>query len=95
MEDILKETGKQVPALVVLVVLTWLYLKQQSEARKDYIGSIKAIHSENMEARSLSRDVMKENSLVGRQTNEALTTMTVAIKSLEGELNRSNGHQPK
>lgn len=93
MEDILKETGKQVPALVVLVVLTWLFLKQMSESRSEYLASIEVMHKENLEARSLSREAVKENTLVTGHTNECLINMIAAIKALEHELNRTNGHK--
>lgn len=98
MEDLLKESVKQVPALVVLVVMAWLlinlFLKQAAETRRDYLESFKVMHGENLEARALSREAVKENTVVSREANESLLNMTSAIRALEVEIHRMNGHKP-
>ncbi len=76
----LLEIGKQVPSLVVLCVLTWLFLKQSAEARTEYLGSIKMVHDENVEARTISQAVIKDNTIA---TLAMTATFHQLIKTVE------------
>lgn len=78
----LLEIGKQVPALVVLCVLTWLFLKQSGEARAEYLASLKMMHDENVEARAVSREVIKDNTA-------ATLAMTKTLIELIGTVEHS------
>lgn len=83
MEEILKETAKQVPALVVLVIQSWMHLKAQSESRREFISMIREIHDENVAARELTREVIKENTT----SNNNLTN---AVQQLEQRIRQSH-----
>lgn len=77
------EIGKQVPSLVVLCVLTYLFLKQMGEARSEYLASLKMMHDENLEARTVSRSVIKDNTIATQDMTVALTKLVDAVGKLE------------
>ena len=97
MEDIFKESARQVPALVIVVVLCILFAKsgaiviksflsQQTESRSEYIKTIERFHSENMEARNQNRQTIHENSQAGDRQTQALHELTNEVRELRGSL---------
>lgn len=97
------EVAKQVPALAVLCLLCWLFLKQLSESRnasskelaesrKAFIDTIKEMNAENLKAREESREVIRENTSAAKENNLALQQLTLAVGALEQET-RNNGRE--
>lgn len=97
MEDLLKESAKQVPALVVVAGVCILFAKsgalvvksflaQMTEARGEYLKAIERFHSENMEARSLSQTTIQRNSTASDNQTEALHALTSEVKELRDAL---------
>jgi hypothetical protein len=77
-EKIIEKVGDQAPSLVVLVGVVWLFLKHMTEIRiatitvinqmqREWTESLKGIHAENMEARALSREAIKDNTTATRE----------------------------
>jgi len=86
MEEIIKEAAEQVPALVIVVVLCFMFLRQQSEARGEYLKSIERFHADNLDARNENRETIHANSeATGKQT-AALHELTTEVKELRGSL---------
>ncbi len=90
MEEYLKEAIKQVPALVVMLVLVRIlvvsFMKQLTESRTAYVEAIENCHSENIEARKLDRETIKENSNSVTQQTMALRELTQEVKELRAGL---------
>lgn len=97
MEEVFKESARQVPALVIVVVLCILFarsgalviksfLAQQTESRQEYMKAIERFHGENLEARAANRETMKENTVVSQKQTEALHDLTEEVKELRGSL---------
>lgn len=97
MEEVFKESARQVPALVIVVALCIMFAKsgaaviksflgQQSESRAEYLKAIDRFHQENLEARSANRETLHENSLVNQKQTEALHELTAEVKELRGSL---------
>ena len=78
MENLISEAIKQVPDLVVLCFIVKVFLKQMSETRLEYIKSIDQNQREHIEARSATRDVVRENTI-------ALVKLTGAVEALQRE----------
>lgn len=76
----LLEIGKQVPSLVVLCVLTWLFLKQSSEARGEYLSSFKMMHDESIEARIITREVIKDNTVATLAMTKTIQQLISAVE---------------
>lgn len=97
MEEVLKESAKQVPALVIVVVMCVMFarlggtviknfLAQQSEARSEYIGAIQRFHADNLTARVENRQTIQENSVATGKQTAALNELTSEVKELRGNL---------
>lgn len=97
MEEVFKESARQVPALVIVVVLCIMFarsgsaviksfLAQQSESRAEYLKAIDRFHQENMDARNESRQTVHENSLATGKQTDALHELTNEVKELRGNL---------
>lgn len=97
MEEVFKEAARQVPALVIVVVLCIMFAKsgaaviksflgQQSESRAEYLKAIERFHSENMEARNENRQTIHENSAATGKQTDALRDLTSEVKELRGSL---------
>lgn len=82
MENILLETAKQIPALSVLIVLVWIFVKHIENANAATRETIMEIHKENMEARSAQRETIRENTAAGKDNTIAMTKLTGAVESL-------------
>lgn len=82
MENTLLEAAKQIPALSVLVVLVWLFVKHIEYANSAMRETIMEIHRENMEARITQREVIKENTTAGKENTIAMTKLTGAVENL-------------
>ncbi len=81
METVITEVAKQVPALAVLSFIVWAFLKHLSEQRAEFIAVVRDIQRENLEARSLSRDAIRENTIETRHTTEALNLLSNAVRA--------------
>ena len=97
MESILKEAATQVPALVILCFLAWIFaksdalvvsafLKQMSESRAEYLKAIERFHAENIEARALSRTTVAENTIANDKQSEAIQELTLEVRELRSTL---------
>ncbi len=93
MEQVLLETGKQIPALTVLCVLVFLFIRHiegNNAAMRTTIENnnasmretIMEIHKESMEARITQREVIRENTAAGKDNTIAMTRLTGAVENL-------------
>lgn len=82
------EIAKQVPALAVLAFVVWTFLRHMAESRAEFLAAIKQIQQENLEARILSRDVIKDNTVATRVMTECMVKLTDTVNKFEGDLNR-------
>jgi len=84
--ELLEKIGNQVPALAVLVVVVWLFLKASSEqrgewmksqdlSRSQWLATFNDMHKEHLDAREQSRLVLKCNA-------EAMESFAVAITTI-------------
>jgi hypothetical protein len=96
--EILEKIGQQVPALAVLVVVVWLFLKASSEQRTEYLktqgdsrdqwlGTIKEMHLEHLDAREQGRVVLKANAM-------AMESVAVAIAGRDRARDARLTHEP-
>lgn len=90
MELVWKNAVAQVPAVTMIVVTVWLFLKNASEARSEFIDAIKRMHSENMEARALSRETIKANSEAAKAHAQAISNLNHEVKFLADVMSRFN-----
>lgn len=85
MDPFFIEIAKQVPSLGVLAIIVWLFLKNTSESRTEmleglktmeaeYLRTLKEIQAENIDARTLSREAIRDNT-------SALTKLSECINS--------------
>lgn len=97
MEEVLKEAAKQVPALLVLCGMAYVFakagssvvtafLQQASEARTEYLKAIDRFHGENMEARAASRKTISENTEANERQSQAITELTMEVRELRSAL---------
>lgn len=82
MEQTLIEAAKQVPSLAVLSVIVWLFIRHIEAAGKAWRDTVIDIHRENLEARTASRDTIKENTLAGIQNTKAIADLTNVVGEL-------------
>lgn len=97
MEEILKECARQVPALVILVILAYVFAKsgavvvkaflaQMSESRAEYLRAIDRFHADNLEARSASRLTVAENTIASDKQSAAINALTLEVRELRQTL---------
>ena len=82
MENTLLEAAKQIPALTVLIVLVWIFVKHIEAANAAMRETVMEIHKENMEARITQREVIRENTHAGKENTVAMTKLTGAVENL-------------
>lgn len=82
MENTLIEAAKQVPSLVVLSVIVWMFIQHIKESGKEWRNTVIDIHRENLEARNASRETIKENTVAGMQNTKAVAELTAAVGEL-------------
>lgn len=93
MEEILKECARQVPALVILVILAYVFAKssaamvtafldQMSQSRAEYLKAIDRFHDDNLEARAVCRQVMTENTIATDKQAAGIAALTLEVREL-------------
>lgn len=82
MEATLVEAAKQIPALTVLIVLVWIFVRHIEGTNAAMRETVMEIHKENMEARVAQREVIKENTTAGKENTIAMTRLTGAVENL-------------
>ena len=98
MEEVFKEAAKQVPALLVLCGMGYVFAKageavvksflvQMSESRAEYLKAIDRFHVESMEARGLSRATVAENTIAADKQSEAIHELISEVRELRSSLN--------
>jgi len=76
MEQLLLEASKQVPALVVLVIVVAMFLRSIERIITSFRETVVDIHKENREDRAQSRAAIQENTLATGRLTEAVRAMT-------------------
>ena len=78
---------EKVPEMAALLLLVWLFLKAQTESRKEYLVSqerfvliMQEEHKENMSAREVSRAVITENTRSNMELTSAVRALEIRIK---------------
>lgn len=97
MEELLKETAKQVPALVVLVLLSIVFgkaaglvissfLKQLSETRSDYLNQSNAARNDYLQAIDHFRtEILTERNVardIIKENTVALNALSIEVREL-------------
>lgn len=62
------------------------YLQRSSEARGEYLNAIDRFHSDNLEARKLSREAMNENTRAADHQSAAVHELTIEVRELRSQL---------
>lgn len=102
MEEILKETAKQIPALTVLAYLTYLFLKHLA-VRDATLSLLLSTHAKAAELAgviiSANTKAMAENTRALDEMRRSLSTAAVSIQTVgtkieEGIKTSNNGNKP-
>ena len=82
MNDILEHALNQVPSLVVLVLVVWIFLKHLKERDAAYYAEMAKINSEGLEARLETRKVIEHNTAVIEKNTETRGELLQAIREM-------------
>ncbi len=80
METFLKSLEKT-PELLALVVLVYLFLKSQSESRREYVASLQEMHADSVKAGEASRECIRENTRSNNELSNAVSSLERTIKT--------------
>ena len=105
MEDLLKESLKQVPALAVVVMLCTLFIKssstlidrflaQQSESRAEYLKAIEHLQGENIDCRLAIREAVVAGTAASEKQTNALNDVCEEVRQLRSSVNSALRHLP-
>lgn len=83
--ETLLELGKQVPALAVLVVVVWVFVRHIEKTQEHNRDTWREMQSENINARAESREVIRENTISAKQNTQAVNELTNAVRLLESK----------
>lgn len=80
--SILLEAAKQVPALVVLCYVVWMFLGKLTlfidglkTMQKEHIGAISSMTKEHLDARAQSREALRDNTEAMKQNTQAMSAL--------------------
>lgn len=89
MEELIKkalsEAIQQVPGLVVLTVVVWMFIKVIFRFIKhieDRGKVMEELHREHIDARALSRQAINDNTETMRATTNAVASLTAVVEQL-------------
>lgn len=60
--ELIKQLALQVPALVVLAIIVYVFLNHIKDSQDNSLKRMSEMHDENMEARHQSRDIIQKNT---------------------------------
>ena len=105
MEEVLKESLKQVPALAVVVMLCTLFIRssstivdrflsQASEARAEYLKAIEHLQGENIDCRLAIREAVSSGTAASEKQTMVLNDMCEEVRQLRSSVNSALRHLP-
>ena len=83
MEKLLTEVGGQVPSLVVLVVVVWMFLRFMHEMRKEFSETMSSLNQEHINARKITHEIIERNTLALLSNVEGTQKLSSRIAMLE------------
>ena len=86
MESILAEAAKQVPALSLMVVVIWLFMRHLAERDRESRETYKELISEHIDARAQSRIVIQHNTEAMQQGAEIRSELANVLKEVKERL---------
>lgn len=86
MDDLLKEAAKQAPALALMVVVVWMFIKHLASRDASMRDGYKTMFNEHLDARNESREVIQENTKALRENAETRGQVTEVIRQLKEKL---------
>jgi len=78
---------EKAPELAAVLLMVRFFLHAQDGARKEFLANLASMHQDNMNARHDNRETIRENTVVGRETNTLLSGLTHAVKELDRRIN--------
>lgn len=85
------EAIQQVPSLVVLGVIVWLFIKVIFRFIKhieDRGQIMQELHKEHIDARELARQAINDNTATMRANTQAITTLTSVVDRIKNSNQR-------
>lgn len=79
MEELLKETAKQIPALTLFSAVLCYLVRMFLNTMRERDETIIELHKEHMDARAHTRDALKENSQRLQENTVAIARFSDAI----------------
>jgi hypothetical protein len=70
--ELIEKLALQVPSLVVLVIVVWLFLRYMNQQRKDFSNLIGRLHEDHLDARKLTREALADNTEAMREISKAV-----------------------
>lgn len=86
MESLLEKMFEHAPALGVMALIVWMFIKHIDKTNANFISTIRSLNTENITAREESKRVIEENT---RETAKA----SVAMEQMTNALNDFLNHQ--
>lgn len=83
MDALLLKTAEQVPALTVMALIVWFFLRFCTRTSLDRDVLIREMHSEHIRAREESREVLRESAINIRENTKALLSLTLAVERVK------------
>ena len=88
--NIVTDLGKQAPALLLMVAIVYFFLKYLESRDR----AMKALFDEHLDARTQSRQVIRENTECLRQNAATRVHVTEALKQLK-DVMKENKHDKR
>ena len=86
MENLFTESAKQVPALTLMVVVIWIFMKHLAERDREARQTYKELINEHIDARHQSRTVIQHNTDALQQNAEARAELSAVLKEVKDRL---------
>jgi len=86
MEDLLKEAIKQAPALTLMVIVVWMFIRHLAARDASMREGYKSIFNEHLDARKEAREVIQENTKALRENAETRGHVTEVLRQLKEKL---------
>ena len=75
LSKVLEEAAKQVPSLVVLVIVVWLFLKFMHQISNQFTGAMTELHKDHLAAREQSRTAITDNTIALRELTSVVNVV--------------------
>lgn len=75
--SVIVEAIKQAPSLAIICVIVWLFLSRLNVL----VDALKELHREHLDARTLSREAIKDNTEAMKENTQAMTRLIEGFES--------------